>query len=133
MSYCSCYGTCYRTESALLNGTNQSTFRNAVNSSNKCTGSCATRSDSDCGCGSDNRNADTDLCPVGQGYCTTVIGVVDGVVQAVGEQIVARKSSACTNVRSGVSIDETADAGIVISALQVIEPGFSVVVVASLY
>ena len=83
-------------------------------------------------CGND-RHTDANLCPVGKCKGTAIVSVIDRVIQAIGKQVVARKGSACTDVGGGIRIDETADAGIVISALQVVEPGFSVVAVFSLY
>ena len=47
---------------------------------------------------------------------------------AVCKHIAANETKTCRG--KGVCIDESADAGIVVTALQVVEPGFSVVVVA---
>ena len=54
--------------------------------------------------------------------------MVNGIVAAVCKHIMAQES--LTSASKGIRIDEPADAGIVVTALQVVEPGFSVVVVA---
>ena len=59
---------------------------------------------------------------------TARIGLIHRVIITIGKHIVAYKS--LSSGRKGVCIDESADAGIVVTALQVVEPGFSVVVVA---
>ena len=51
------------------------------------------------------------------------------VIQTVGKHIVAGNSLAGGGV--GVSIDESTDSGIVISALEIIEPGLGIVVIAA--
>ena len=50
------------------------------------------------------------------------------IIATVCKHIVAQEI--LTGGSKGVCVDETTDTGIVISALQVVEPGFSVVVVA---
>ena len=50
------------------------------------------------------------------------------VVATIGKHVITEKT--LPRASKGIRIDESADAGIVISALQVVEPGFSVVVVA---
>ena len=123
--YSSRYGSCYCTGCTLGYCSDQCTVGCAVYSSNEraCGGTAGGDSNSSrCG---DDRHTDANLCPVGKCKGTAIVGVIDRVVQAVGKQIVARKSGACTDIRGGICIDETTDARVIITALQVVEPGFS--------
>ena len=96
---------------------------------------CSGTASGDCNGGScsDDRHTDADLCPVGKCKGTAIVGVIDWVVQAVGKQIVARKGGACTDVGGGIRINESTDGRVIVTALQIVEPGFSVVAVFSLY
>ena len=60
---------------------------------------------------------------------TRRIRVVNWIIQAIGKHIVAEDALASTGV--GVGIDESAQFWIVISTLEIIEAGFSIVVVAA--
>ena len=53
----------------------------------------------------------------------------DRIIAAVGKHVIAE--DALTGGDEGVGVDEAADLGIIITALQVIEPGISVVLVAA--
>ena len=59
----------------------------------------------------------------------TFINTVYRGVCAIRKHIVTQE--ALPRTRERIRIDESADGGIVISALEVVEPGFSVVVVAA--
>jgi hypothetical protein len=63
--------------------------------------------------------------------CTTRVISVNRIVQAICKHVVSNKS--LTSAGKGIRIDEPADAGIVISALEVVEPGFSGGAVAMLF
>lgn len=129
--YSSRYGSCYRTGRTLGYGSDQCTVSSTVyRCDQSACGSTAGGNSNSSRCGND-RYTDANLSPVGKCKGTAVVSVVDRVIQAIGKQIVARKGGACTNVRSGISIDEKANGRIVISALQVVEPGLSVIVVAT--
>ena len=59
------------------------------------------------------------------------INVIDGIIPTIRKHIVSAKSLSGTC--KGIRIDEPADGGVVVTALQVVEPGLSVVVVAVLF
>ena len=50
------------------------------------------------------------------------INRINRIIQAIGEHVVAKNTLAGGGV--GVGVEEAADCGVVISALQIIEPGF---------
>ena len=60
--------------------------------------------------------------------CTTRISIANRVIPAIRKHIVPQETLAGGGV--GVGVDEAADLGIVISALEVIEPGLYWVIVA---
>ena len=95
---------------------------------------CSGTASGDCNGGScsDDRHTDADLCPVGKCKGTAIVSVVDRVIQAIGKQVVARKGSACTDVGGGIRINESTDGRVIVTALQIVEPGFSGLTVAVL-
>ena len=60
---------------------------------------------------------------------TTIINSNNGIIATVGKHIATQETLARRS--KGIRIDESADGGIVVTALEVVEPGFSVVVVAT--
>ena len=59
---------------------------------------------------------------------TTRITIKNGIIVTIHKHIVSQEALACGG--EGIRIDESSDAGIVITALQVVEPGFSGITVA---
>jgi hypothetical protein len=59
--------------------------------------------------------------------CTTRVTSVHRIVQTIGKHIVTQEILSSRG--KGICIDESDGAGVVISALQVVEPGFSVSIV----
>ena len=68
------------------------------------------------------------LCPGGQ--IATRITEIDRVIEAVSKEIVAQEAALHTTEHHIICINKPTDLGIVVTALQVVEPGLSVVVVA---
>ena len=61
---------------------------------------------------------------------TVRIYTCNRIVSAVCEEVKTSKIAICTKQINRICINKPTDAGVIISALQVVEPGFSVVVVA---
>ena len=62
---------------------------------------------------------------------STGITTIHRVVATIGKHVITEKT--LPRASKGIRIDESADGGIVISALEVVEPGFSGVAVAVLF
>ena len=60
---------------------------------------------------------------------TTEINSANRIIAAVGKHVITEDALTCGN--EGVGVDETADCGVVITGLQVIEAGIGVVLVAA--
>ncbi len=56
-----------------------------------------------------------------------MVCIVDGIIVTVSKHIVPQE--ALTSRSKGIRIDESANGRIVVTALEIVEPGFSVVVV----
>ena len=54
-----------------------------------------------------------------------MINVVDGIIAAIGKHIISKDT--LTGGDEGVCIDESAPGGVVITGLEIIQPGFLVV------
>ena len=64
------------------------------------------------------------------GYCARSVRTISRIVVTIGKHIVAKQ--ALSGGDEGIRVEESADFGIVISGLQVIEPGLSGVWAAKL-
>ena len=57
------------------------------------------------------------------------INIITGIIGTIGEHIGAEETLTCSGV--GIGVNETADSGVIITALEVIEAGLNIVIIAT--
>ena len=118
------------------NSTANSTRNSPLGSANGGTGSnTGHTAGSNCGndCSANNDGgANCNLGPVGQGPGASLILEVDRIIHAVDEELIAVNVTISTHGLDIIRIDEAAQIRIVVSAAQIVQPGFFIIDVAAI-